>query len=75
MGDVLNGFVTPFFPGVRRPVKAHVSRRRALLVAYLAVVLISSGVLVGCNRGRGKVKACYLGLTCENPIFAAYEFG
>jgi NitT/TauT family transport system substrate-binding protein len=33
----------------------------------------------GCNRGEpggsGKVKVCYLGLTCENPIFAAYELG
>ena len=56
--------------------KAYISRRRALLVAYLAVLLIGCGLLVGCNRGgSGKVKVCYLGLTCENPIFAAYEFG
>jgi NitT/TauT family transport system substrate-binding protein len=56
--------------------KAPMTRWRAWLVASLTVVLFGCGLLAaGCKRGSGKVKVCYLGLTCENPIFAAYEFG
>jgi NitT/TauT family transport system substrate-binding protein len=55
--------------------KARIARRRFLFVAYLAVLLIGCGLLAGCGRGSDKVKVCYLGLTCENPIFAAYEMG
>ena len=60
-------------------------RRLACLVPRLALLASCCYVLLmatGCNKGSdgtsdgpAKVKVCYLGLTCENPIFAAYEFG
>jgi NitT/TauT family transport system substrate-binding protein len=51
-------------------------------VPYATVLAICSFALLllaGCKGGdaggSGKVKVCYLGLTCENPIFSAYELG
>jgi hypothetical protein len=59
-------------------------RRRPRLAA--ATALLSLGCLAllasGCGRsgddksdGHGKIKISYLGLTCEPPIFVAYEKG
>ncbi len=45
----------------------------SLLAATAAAVLMA-----GCSKsesGSGKIKICYLGLTCEPPIFVAYEKG
>ena len=52
----------------------------AALVASCGALLIS----LGCSKksaehvdagGPTKVKVCYIGLTCEQPMFAAYEKG
>jgi NitT/TauT family transport system substrate-binding protein len=44
----------------------------ALTVLAAAAVAVLS---VGCSSGTDKIKICYLGLTCEPPIFVAYEKG
>src|SRR4051794_23216508 len=57
--------------------------RRALLTVAVSLVAASAiAVLpVGCNSkppapgGPVKLKVAYLGLTCEAPIFTAYEKG
>jgi NitT/TauT family transport system substrate-binding protein len=51
----------------------------------LALTLLAAGSVAllsaGCSKsdstadGSGKIKICYLGLTCEPPIFVAYEKG
>jgi NitT/TauT family transport system substrate-binding protein len=50
----------------------------------LACALLSPLLLLGCGHGNNeqgaaksdeKIKVCYLGLTCEPPIFVAYEKG
>ena len=61
------------------------SRRSFLFVPHLALLASCfCGLLIvsGCNKGpdgssagSNKVKVCYLGLTCEPPIFVAYEKG
>jgi NitT/TauT family transport system substrate-binding protein len=65
------------------------ARRRILPMAGFVVVVACVGVLpLGCARkidspanepaaagGESKIKICYLGLTCEPAIFAAYEKG
>ena len=50
--------------------------RRAPLFAALSLSLMSCLALLpmGCG-GSGKLKVAYLGLTCEAPIFVAYEQG
>jgi NitT/TauT family transport system substrate-binding protein len=55
------------------------------MIASAALVVISGVLLVslGCGRsadtgsagGLTKVKVCYIGLTCEPPIYVAYEKG
>src|SRR5207253_7849658 len=59
---------------------ARPAHRPALPLALLAaggLALLSAG----CGKsdstsdGPGKIKICYLGLTCEPPIFVAYEKG
>ena len=53
--------------------------RRAAAALFLAGCLAL--VVVGCSKhsdnaeGGGKLKVGYLGLTCEGPIYAAYENG
>ncbi|HZL35875.1 MAG TPA: ABC transporter substrate-binding protein [Tepidisphaeraceae bacterium] len=50
---------------------------------FIAIILAAAmSCLQGCRRqsavsadGRPKVKVCYIGLTCEAPIFVAYEKG
>jgi NitT/TauT family transport system substrate-binding protein len=52
---------------------------RAIASAFLA--LMTALALVGCNknpasaRNSNKVRIGYIGLTCEAPIYAAYEKG
>jgi NitT/TauT family transport system substrate-binding protein len=52
------------------------ARSYATVLAFCCFALL---VLAGCKGGdsgeSGKVKVSYLGLTCENPIFSAYELG
>lgn len=46
-----------------------------------AMILLSALSLAGCNKNAGpapssnKVRVGYIGLTCEAPIYAAYELG
>ena len=51
----------------------------AALVASCAALLISLGCSKSEDRVRAggltKVKVCYIGLTCEQPMFVAYEKG
>ena len=62
---------------------AGASRRVFLLVAGAALLVICGAIvaLPGCGSaddeagGLTKVKVCYIGLTCEPPIYAAYEMG
>src|ERR1700719_440032 len=55
--------------------------RWPLLVAVKSLLVLScfTFLCVGCIRGggegAGKMKVAYLGLTCEAPIFVAYEKG
>src|SRR5437660_12149361 len=59
------------------------THRRPVLIVATSLALTASVVLLalGCNRGSDtssggtKIKVCYLGLTCEPPIFVAYEKG
>lgn len=71
--------------GTNSPSSLRLHFHFALVLAAVAVVTMLSG----CSRGRdaspdrttespgapGKLKVCYLGLTCEPAIFAAYEEG
>jgi len=70
--------------GTNSPTSPRFNVSFALLLAAVAIVT----TLSGCSRGRdaapkttespaatGKLKVCYLGLTCEPAIFAAYEEG
>lgn len=70
-----------------KTLKARTSRRPARLAAAAAVAAAGCAVLlaVGCQRtadtgaagpaAATKIKVAYLGLTCEAPIFVAYERG
>src|SRR5262249_17334991 len=59
------------------------TRQRPVFLVAMSLALMTSAVLLafGCNRGSDtsgsdtKIKVCYLGLTCEPPIFVAYEKG
>ena len=52
---------------------------RATIVALCGALLISLGCSKSAEKvgadGRTKVKVCYIGLTCEPPIYVAYEKG
>lgn len=60
-----------------------INRRRALVVVALFLVAAGGLAMVGCGNdkkpiaagGPAKLKVAYLGLTCEAPIFTAYEKG
>ncbi len=59
-----------------------VSKARALALGLCVLAAAAAGVLsAGCgsksnnSAGQEKVKISYLGLTCEPPIFVAYEKG
>jgi NitT/TauT family transport system substrate-binding protein len=62
---------------------ARMPRRATLLLALFVLAAGSIGLLtLGCSRGpepgseaSAKIKVVYLGLTCEPPIFVAYEKG
>jgi NitT/TauT family transport system substrate-binding protein len=60
------------------------TRRSRLLIVIAAAVTVSAGLVLtgGCGRGNeesrvfgDKLKVSYLGLTCEVPIFVAFENG
>ncbi len=53
-----------------------------LLIVFLPLAVCVGMMLSGCHgptgstaSGPAKIKICYLGLTCEPPIFVAYENG
>ena len=50
-------------------------RRLARLVPVGLLLACAALVPVGCKKGPQKLKVAYLGLTCEAPIFVAYEKG
>ena len=49
----------------------------AAIVGAMAILTVCCVVFFssGCNKGPEKLKVAYLGLTCEAPIFVAYEKG
>lgn len=59
--------------------KSHQSPYRAFRhpLCYAAVSIAACVALAstGCSKAPSKLKVAYLGLTCEAPIFAAYEKG
>src|SRR5687767_3070530 len=68
-----------------RSMFAGASRRKSWLVASAGLILSCSALFLfqGCSGsdddvgegGLTKVKIAYIGLTCEPPIYAAYELG
>jgi NitT/TauT family transport system substrate-binding protein len=66
--------------GWRKPPSAGTLLRSTLFVAGPFLLASSLGLFVGgcsgeANRDWNKLRVSYLGLTCEGPIFAAYELG
>src|SRR5438105_2241453 len=60
--------------------KKHVPYAMIVVCSLLVLAMANLAlVLVGCNRnpetGTARLKVAYLGLTCEAPIFVAYEKG
>ncbi len=68
-----------------RSMFARRSHRLSRLVVCTALVVGCGALLTlpGCGKsaddgetaGLTKVKVCYIGLTCEPPIYVAYEIG